>query len=335
MAEDIDNLDDIVSHLIVKPGQKAEAKPTVSNEGSDTREDEPPEVAPVVKKAQETPKPALPDEGPDEELRPDVEAEEEVDIDEIPLDVLVDGQTQKVKIKDLKQKYSHVGAVEKRLEEATKGREVVQRQSQEMNVALSQMAGRLEALDAILAEAEAPQVDMDELRVKDPTRYLFEKERAREIQEKRGRIAWEQERLARHQEGLRQQALSEYLQNEHKALAQVFPEFVSPATAKETKDKLYTTAEKFGYSRQEVDSVKDHRAILVLRDAQKWRDYQASQQKVQQEARTEPRPLLKPGVKKSQSATPEARQMRALRAKARETGKPEDVAATLIVRSRR
>ncbi len=335
LEEPIDNIDSIINHLIVKPGQEATGDGEDDTTGEDTSQEQREE--PVVKAAkEETPREVKePDDQQQDEpvSEPPVDDEDNIDVDSIELEVTVDGELRRVPIAELKKRYSAEGAIEKRLQEATEGRNYLMRQSEELNSVLATSVAKLRALDGVLEQAQIPQVDMETLRKTDPTKWLFEKERQREIQDRRNRIAYEAEQMELQQQRLSQAALVEHTRSEFKKIAKAYPEFADPKTAKTERDSLYETAKYYNYSPQEVDSVRDHRALLVLRDAKLWRQHLAKQAKTG-EARSEPRPLLKPGAKKTSTATREQRELRALRDKARQTGRPDDVAATLIMRSR-
>lgn len=336
LEEPIENIDSIISHLIVKPGQEANNNGQDDDAGQDSPTGEREE--PVAKTSKEETPREVKEPGEDQQSLEDPvdeqAPEDDIDVDSIELEVTVDGELRRVPIAELKKRYSAEGAIEKRLQEATEGRNYLLRQSEELNAVLAQNVAKLRSLDQVLEQAQMPAVDMEALRKTDPTKWLFERERQREIQDRRSRVQQEAERLEAEQARLGQAALLEHTRNEFRQLARSYPEFADPKTAKAEKDSLYETAKQYNYTPQEVDAVRDHRALLVLRDAKLWRQHLAKQAKASETARTEPRPLLKPGVKKSSTATREQRELRALRDKARQTGRPDDVAATLVVRSR-
>lgn len=342
----IENIDQVVDAILIRPktAEKSTAKNGYDSETDDEtdqeidRSDTPPRV-----QAKEAPR------EPDEQGDPDDETyerrepsdeddsdDEDVDVDSIELEVTVDGETRRVPIKELKEKYSAEGAIDKRLQEVTEGRTKVIEQSNQLNGVLTHMSARLQALDGILEQAQQLDVDLNELRVKDPTRYLFEKERIREIQEKRDRIAREQANINTQQEDLRRAALIEHSRNEFRKLSQIDKNFADPRVAPLAMKRLYDGSSRYKFTPQEVAAVVDHRVLLALSDAVSWQEHLARQNQERTsttKARQEPRPLLKPGVKKSDGRSREQKEMKALRAKARETGKPDDVAKTLLVRA--
>jgi vacuolar-type H+-ATPase subunit I/STV1 len=331
----IENFDDVVKSMLVpadpNTGEPLPEPKKVTNGQAKTEE-----IPVESRDAKEAPRESTegPDKAPEEEAEVEEPVDEDVDIDEIPLEVMVDGKLQNVTIKELKDKYSFVGAIDKRLQEVTEGRAVIQRQSNELDQVFQHSLGRLQALDNVLAQIEAPRVDMDELRAKDPTRYLFEKERMREASDRRNQVRAEAQRLSQQQEDIRNAALVEYSKQEAYILGQKDAEFADPVKAPQAMKRLSEGAKEYGYSPQEVYSVTDHRALLVLKDALEMRALRAQQKNGVKEAQIAPRPLMKPGTKRPAARSQQQKQMDALRAKAKETGRVEDVAATLIVRGR-
>ena len=265
----------------------------------------------------------------DDEPPPDDE-EEDVDLDEIELELSVDGQPTKAKIKDLKARYAGEGAIEKRLQEATELRQALEQRAQETHGFLEQQKIRLRQMDEMLAQQQPQNIDWEALKAKDPGRYLLERDKHHELQTRRQRLLVEHQRLAREQEQIATQARDRYLDNENRQLLRKVPELADPAQAGEFNSRMVKAAQHYGYSVDEYNGVMDHRAMLVLRDAAAWREHQAKTKTVKEVV---PKPLLK-AKGGSKPATTAAKVMEAARKKAQSTGLPDDVAKTLLVRGR-
>lgn len=330
MADDIEAPDSTIDDAIKLISTKAVVEKVPAAQS--------PAQVPVSEPEEETESPIEPEEeteSPDQETVSD----DDIDLDDIEIEVTVDGETKTVPIRDLKKHYSGNGAIEKRLQEATESRNVVMQQANQLHGVLGQAAMRLQALDSLLEEAEAPEVDLEEIRIKDPTRYLFEKEKIREIQEKRAQIAQEYQNVTYQQEQLRRNALIQHSIAETKKLAEVAPEFADPdpENTRKAMQKLVEGASRWNFTPEEVNAVSDHRALLVLRDAIKWREYEARMGKAKGDAKLTPKQLIKPSIaaNKTRNSTSEAKKMEILRAQARKSGHPDDIAATLLVRKGR
>ena len=79
-----------------------------------------------------------------------------------------------------------------------------------------------------------------------------------------------------------------------------------------------------GYTAEELGGLVDHRALLVARDAAKWRAQQRAKSK---QAPTATGKVVKPGAARADNPT-NSRYVDAL-AKARKTGRPEDIERAL------
>lgn len=87
------------------------------------------------------------------------------------------------------------------------------------------------------------------------------------------------EKLQRHQQDEARQSdesrlaqWQKYLRAEQDKLKAAIPEWEDTAKAKAETEQLVTVAKHYGFSEQEVRGVTDHRAILLLRDAMKYRE---------------------------------------------------------------
>lgn len=336
MADEIieeTSLDDIAASLLVKPGNESDVK----EEKKDVRKEEK-----VEAKTEEV----EPDEKEEfgveveEDVDPDTSDEEDedpdnVDIDELEIDVAVDGETKKAKLKDLKAAYAGEGAIEKRLQEVTEVRTKVYKVGETLYNQLQAQNERLEYLDGLLSKVAEPEINWDELRQKDPARYLLEKDRANEAERRRSQVRAEQEKVARQQAELNALAYQDFAESEARKLLKAIPEMADPQKAPVLMNSLAETAVAYGYTVHEFNQVIDHRVMKVLKDAHAYRMMQAEKgKKVEEAQEVKPRPLNKPGNKVSKPLTNERKLQNALRAKAQKTGKVDDVASFLLVKKK-
>lgn len=323
-------LDDVAASLLVKPNEPktpvTEAK--VAKEETNETEESNELNQPVTSE-----EPA--EETVDEDTADQVtEEEEDLDPDEFDIDVTIDGEEKKVKLKDLKANYSGNSAIEKRLQEASEIRNKAQETSQRLHVALQEQAVRLAKLDEIVQKVAEPEINWEELKRTNLPKYLLERDRQREAQERRTVIAQEQSRVKAEQERLEAEARQHYTAEEAKKLLAKIPDLANPEKARETFTKLVATGQAYGYAPEEVSTVIDHRAMLVLQDAMRYRELMNKQSKMEKTT-AKPTTLLRPSTtNKGRVQTPARKLQEALTKKARATGKAEDVAATLLVRKK-
>lgn len=261
----------------------------------------------------------------------------EIDPDEVEHEVVVDGQPTKAKLKDLKASYSGNKAIEQRLQQASEFRKQNEVMTVELMRQLNGESERLKRLDAILAEAEGTNIDWENLRITDPQRYLIEKDKLQELQNKRGQLAKLNEENANKQRALMVHRQNEYAKEEAYHLMTKLPELRNTEKAKAVSTMWNKAATSYGFSDQEVAGIIDHRMLLVLNDAAKYRALVAAKQargaKGQQPGvkRSNPKPLLRPGNQNFGSKMNNLRAEKEANARAEKSGTVDDVAATLLV----
>ena len=326
-----DNLDDVAKAILNVPEEKEETpKPRPEGEDDVTPDEEPDDTGEESSEEGEG--------GSEEVEETSDEVDEIEDIDEVEVDVTVDGKTVPVKLKELKAKYSGAVAIESRLQEATEAKNKVMNVGSALYTTLSEQSQRLQRLDAILQEQQKPPIDMEELRKTKPGEYLLERERQREVEDRRRQIYAEQERIARQQNELDYMAYQEYAEVEAKTLVQRMPEFSDPVKSKELITNISEAINYYGLDPQEVNSVSNHRYMMVLADAAKYRKMLSAKSGKTESKKIEKlkvRPLVRAGAAKASSPMSSTKKddLAAIK-RAKSTGHPEDVAKLLMVRAK-
>jgi len=333
MLDDVNTLDEAAASLLIKPTEPKAEKPVEKIEAKEESVNE------AV-----TEEPAESNEGEDaaneaeasvEEDTPEENPEEEVDIDDIEIDVVVDGQESKVKLRELKANYSGEKVIEKRIQEASEARNYAVHYGQHLYGTLETQAQKLKQLDSILERVVEPEINWEELKKNNLPRYLLERDRQREAQEKRAVLSQEQQRIAYEQQQLMNTAMETYASDQAKALVSRVPEFANPETAPKIMQSLTKAAAAYGYSPEEFSAVMDHRAVLVLRDAMLYQEMVGKRKEVKPVAATTT--LLRPSPSKAavSKATQAKKLQDALIRKAKTSGNVDDVAATLLMRTKK
>lgn len=279
----------------------------------------------------------------DEESGEAGEEEEQVDQDPDVM-VTVDGEHKIVKLSQLQQNYALSGATEKRLQQATELRNGYYQVGEQLYTNLLEQQKRLNGIDAVLKEVAEPVMDWDKLRITDPQRYLIEKEKSREAQDKRNQLSQEQQRIAQEQQQLIALRHQVEVQAETGKFLEAMPALRDPATAKAFHEATMDIGLKvYGLSPEEIGSVSKSSHMLVLADAVRYRLLLARKAAKSNGASkaganvvldgTSVKPLMRPGANKQFSAKMAvARDAKAVRERARQTGDVEDVAKMLIVK---
>lgn len=270
--------------------------------------------------------------GTEEEASPEAEAKTPIELnDEIELEVKVDEETRKVTLKDLKANYSGQKFIEKRIQQASEARQAAEQQANTLYTANQQALAKLQQIDQVLGAYTNQNINWDELKARDPLQYALKREEWRDVQDKQNIVRQEAARVAQEQEKLTSDAKNRYIASEAEALQVKMPEVRDPDKAKALMEKLTTTATTYGYTKQELEGVMDHRALLVLRDAARYKDLVAKRETLMKKVEpTVPTKTLRTVATQPASSSSQ-RKEQAIVNRARATGKPEDVALTLLI----
>ena len=241
--------------------------------------------------------------------------------------VKVDGQEQKVTLDDLKRSYSGQAYIQKGMQDAANQKKEAEQVYQALlndRQQLSELLQQMQSGDML----QAPVPPTRELFQRDPVKYMDEKlaydEAKAEYDQQQAKLAQVQQQ----QNQSMQQAQQVYLQQEMQKLSEKIPEIADPKKGQKFKQDLVDYGMLVGYTAEELNSVMDHRAILVLDKARRYDALQASKPKAQAKAKSA-KPMVKAGAKKSKTAD-SVKKRQAVVNRMRSTGSIDDVASFLI-----
>lgn len=275
-----------------------------------------------------------------EEEGADDEGAEDVDVDELLVEVTINGKAEEIPLKALKQNYSGNKFIEQNIQKSVEIRKAVEYNAAVLYQANQQVAEKLKSLNAVLDSVSKPNIDWDDLRARNPSEYLLRREELREIQEKQKLVQEEVQNIEAEQAALQSQARQRMVLDQAQRLASQLPDLADPKKAPVVMDRLIRTAEYFGFQKPEVESVVDHRQMLVLWAAANWLNDQYQRSQVRQrangngDASESPQPkkvLIRPGSSQNGAASQAKRLTAEIYNRARQTGSVEDVAKTLIM----
>lgn len=336
-------LDLIMSEPPKKEKETPERKaPERAPEGDDNRKDDEQDEPSDDEGEDSSEDPDGEKESEDEEVDAKAEGEEDTsdedDIDEYLVDVVVDGQKQEVKLKDLKKSYSGTRFIEANVQKAVEARKVVETQASTLFEVNKAAKVKLENLDRILKLHAEPAIDWETLRKNDVNAYLLKREEVRDIQAKQAQVSREVERIDAEQADIQAHAMQQYLEDQSQILVTKLPDLSDAKKASVLMASLEEGANKhYGYTKQEFQGIVDHRAMLILHDAVEFRKLREASKKTREklnEDTSERKVLIRPGSRKSSQTSATKRLDQENIKRARESGKPDDVAATLLIRKK-
>ena len=284
----------------------------------------------------------LPDEGAavDDELSADANAaDDETDAEQSELDedteqqeqpqifsVKVDGKEVEVTLEELQKGYSRTQDYTRKTQQIAEARKQTEAELQAVRAEREQYAQLLSALESQVQQAAQPNIDWDRLYQEDPIEWVRQREVMRENQEKSAAIQSEQQRLAQLSQQEQAQFMQQRLQQEQEALLAAIPDWKDAKKAQAEKALLVEFGQKIGFTPDELKSVVDHRAVLMLRKAALYDQMMSKRGNIKPVTNNGPRPA-KPGAAGRVSNTTEA-----VRAQQRvaKTGRVDDAANAIF-----
>jgi hypothetical protein len=253
----------------------------------------------------------LPDEGAavDEELLADANAaDDETDTEQSELDedteeqeqpqifsVKVDGKEIEVTLEELQKGYSRTQDYTRKTQQIAEARKQTEAELQAVRAEREQYAQLLSALEAQVQQVAQPNIDWDRLYQEDPIEWVRQREVMRENQEKSAAIQSEQQRLAQLSQQEQAQFMHQRLEHEKEALLAAIPDWKDAKKAQAEKALLVEFGQKIGFTPDELKSVVDHRAVLMLRKAALYDQMMSKRGNIKPVTNNGPRPA-KPGA---------------------------------------
>ena len=249
-------------------------------------EGETPETEEATPTEEEESQPVAEDESFEEESEEEEEPEGEEESEETEGEeeeelyaVTVNGEEVAVSLDELLSGYSRQSDYTRKTQEVANDRKEMEALQQQYNSEVQQIQQErqqyMDALTNIIANQggeleKFANVDWNTLREEDPIEYVTTREQYREAQEKIQGLQHEQARAAQAQQAENKKAQQEMLQVEKGKLVEALPEWGEPEKQKELATNLQSYAKEQGFTAEELNSLVDHRSILVLLKAQKF-----------------------------------------------------------------
>lgn len=163
--------------------------------------------------------------------------------------------------------------------------------------------------------------DLPHLLETDPVAYLRVKEQISQKESQLQQIAQQRQQLVQQQQADQEREYAEYVRAEQQKLQEKLPEWRDPKVRESESRAIAETLIAAGYQQDELNSLTDHRALLLVRDAMRYRLQQSIKQK---QAAPQPPKTVPTGTRNQPPANPRADD---LRRKAMKTHSTQDILA--------
>ena len=253
------------------------------------------------------------DQPQEQEISEETESEEEVSEQDVSQDeeqidtqekqedspsytVKVNGQELDVTLDELRNGYSRDADYRQKTEELSHQRKQFQSESEKQRQDFSQKPNELnQRLSAAQKDlnAEINSADLDKLYDEDPTEAARVE---RKLKKKQDALNQSIQQTQAEQK----QQFETFLQDQQRKLVSKMPEFSDPAKASSLKANMKSTLNNYGFNDQEVAQVYDHRIVMLVNDAMKYRSMQNSKPNIAKKI-TKPSKPFSSGVKQGKS----------------------------------
>ena len=234
--------------------------------------------------------------------------------------VTVDGTDYEVTQNELIQGYQRNADYTRKTQELAvekqQSSEFVERSKKDVEAKLGQLTQLNQAAQAQLQE-EYANIDFEKLYDEDPVEAARLEHKIRKKHEQLAQVQQQTQEL-------QTQEFNKYLEEQQKQLNIKIPELSNPDKGPQFRKQMRDYLSSVGFNSQEIDSVYDHRYVMLVRAAMSYRNLQKAKPQIKKKAVNAPK-VVKSGVSKSKGQQ-QAEAKRQQLSKLRKSGQVRDAA---------
>lgn len=277
----------------------------------------------------------------DEEETEESPEEEETDDEsetEIVYNVRVDGKDIEVTEDELIKGYSRQADYTKKTQELAEYRRqmdgAMQQAQQEIQQTQQARAQYVDAVEAAISSNYAhlqqfQHVDWERLKTEDREEYLTKRDDYRQAQEQIAELQNQHKVANEQQQSEMAEQHKRMWMEEHQKMSHILPEWRDDEKRMAISRAIGEYAIGQGYTKEELDTLVDHRSILMLMKAKAYDDVRGKQQSVRSK-KVKNKPKVVRSKAKKDKAPSKSRKRAAQMNRLRETGKVDDAAEVLL-----
>ena len=210
--------------------------------------------------------------------------------------VKVAGQEFNVTLDELRNGYSRDADYRRKTEDLAFDKKQFMSESEKQRQDYSTKLSELNQMMSVAQQqlnAEINSADLEKLYDEDPTEAAKIEHRLRRKQEKLNQA------MQKTQSEQKQQ-FDSYLQQQQKSLVSKLPEFSNPEKASQLKSSMKSTLNSYGFNDQEIAQVYEHRIVMLVNDAMKYRNLQKAKPNIAKKI-SKPGKVFSSGVKQTKA----------------------------------
>ena len=279
---------------LLTPSQEPVKKEQVSPEPK--KEELSQDNQPQEQEKMETETEAKAEEQVSEEVSQDENSESQIQEQDSTYKVKVAGQEFDVTLDELRAGYSRDADYRRKTEELANDRKSFQSETEKQRQDYSQRLNELNQLVSVTQQqlnSEFKDLDLERLYDEDPTEAARLEHKMKMKQEK---LATSIHKVKAEQQRQIQQMVSD----QHKILVNKIPEFADKDKSKQLKQDMQSYLQSYGFRDQEIGQIYDHRIVMLVNDAMKYRSMQKLKPNLASKM-AKPGKVLSSGVKKTKA----------------------------------
>jgi hypothetical protein len=314
------------------PEDTEESEETQASE--EVSEDEPePSESRVIDGSEEETEDDAEEENDSEESLEEEEAEDESETETV-YTVKVDGKDVEVTEDELLKGYSRQADYTKKTQELAEYRRqmdgAMQQAQQEIQQTQQARAQYVDAVEAAISSNYAhlqqfQNVDWERLKTEDREEYLTKRDDYRQAQEQIAELQNQHKVATEQQQSEMAEQHKRMWMEEHQKMSQILPEWRDEEKRMAISRAIGEYAAGQGYTKEELDTLVDHRSILMLMKAKAYDDVRGKQQTVRSK-KVRNKPKVVRSKAKQDKAPSRVRKRTAKLGRLRETGHVDDAA---------
>ena len=231
-----------------------------------------------------------------EEVSQDENSESQIQEQDSTYKVKVAGQEFDVTLDELRAGYSRDADYRRKTEELASDRKSLQSESEKQRQDYSQRLSELNQLVSLTQQqlnSEFKDLDLERLYDEDPTEAARLEHKMKMKQEK---LATSVQKVKAEQ----QRQIQQVVFDQQRILANKLPEFADREKSKELKKNMQSYLQSYGFKDQEIGQIYDHRIVMLVNDAMKYRSMQKLKPNLASKM-AKPGKVLSSGVKKTKA----------------------------------
>lgn len=230
----------------------------------------------------------------------DEDDESEEPSDDEPLSTIrvptEDGGVEEITLEEFDARGLRMADYTRKTQAVAEQKRALQSEAERIQAERAQYAQRLRAFEqAIVQTMPEKEPNWDALKKANPQQYAAEWADYSRKQGQLQQIYAEQQKTQHEMIAAQNKRQAEMVAAEQEKLLSVVPEWRDPDVAREeVTDLVQFAMDSYGYTPEEIQQTYDHRAMLIMRDAKRYRDMKAGNKDVRKNKRAKTK-TLKPG----------------------------------------